>query len=184
MWFNELSEKNIHGLFKICSEVVSIDYLSSKKYVVAEKIEALFLNIPQVKIIGILQMFFKENIQIAVHPRNIVKNIVDLEQLKSNIISLEFYNKSFWLYCVYREMSFSNPSSDLLKNIYEYFNQPEGEVAGYYRDISFLEMYTNIDDNVFINVINSLLKQEDIVALRGVQHVFSKLVDNEKYIST
>ncbi|BCD05091.1 hypothetical protein BC30052_2146 [Bacillus cereus] len=28
-------------------------------------------------------------------------------------------------------------------------------------------MYTNIDDNVFINVINSLLKQEDIVALRG-----------------
>ncbi|MEH7419890.1 MULTISPECIES: hypothetical protein [Bacillus cereus group] len=183
VWFNQLSDEDLRNLFKICNKVVAIGYLNSKRYAAAKRIEALFLNTPQSKIMSKLQLFFNENIQIAVHPRNIVKKTEDLEELEKNIASLEFYNKSYWLYCAYREMSFSNPNSELLKKIYNYFNQPEGEVAGFYRDISFLEMYINIDDNVFINVINSLLKQEDIDVIRGLEHFFDNFIDNERYIA-
>ncbi|WP_454015779.1 hypothetical protein [Bacillus sp. Marseille-Q7846] len=137
VWFNELSEDNLRNLFNICNKVVAIGYLNSKRYAAAKRIETLFLNTPQSKIMRILLLFFNENVQIAVHPGNIVKNVEDLEKLEKYLVSLEFYNKSYWLYCAYREMSFSNPNSDLLKKIYNYFNQPEGEVAGFYRDISF-----------------------------------------------
>ncbi|MCM2534765.1 hypothetical protein NDK43_23525 [Neobacillus pocheonensis] len=183
-WSNELSEENFRCLFKICNEVITIEYLSSKKYVAGNRIETLLLNTPQNKRMNILDVFFNANIKINVHPGNIIKSIEDLEQLENNILPLEFFNKSYWLYYIYRECSFSTTNGDLLKKIYDYFNQPEGEVVGYSRDISFLESFIGIDDNVFINVINSLLKQEDIVVLRGLEHFLNSFIDNEKYIAS
>ncbi|PEK06527.1 hypothetical protein CN681_26040 [Bacillus toyonensis] len=182
-WFNELSEGNICELFNICKKVVAVDYLSSKKYAAAQRLETLFLITPQSRIMRILQLFFNKDIQISVYPGNIMKNIVDLEQLKNTIVPLEFYNKGYWLYCVYREMSFSNPNSELLKEIYNYFNQSEGEVSGYYRDILFLETYIKIDEDVFINVINSLLKEEDVVVLRSLEDFINKCIESEEYTS-
>jgi len=80
-------------------------------------------------------------------------------------------------------LSLLNSNSDLLHKIYQYFNQPEGEVAGYSRDITFLKSFIEIDENVFTKVINLLLKQEDIVVLRSLESFLLHCAKNEDYIT-
>ncbi|MFE4243738.1 hypothetical protein [Peribacillus butanolivorans] len=181
-WTKNLTDKDFQEIFIICNQVVSIDYLTPNIYSASKRIETLIKRIPLNKRQIVLDMFFEENVKIQLHPMNIVKNIDDLIQLEKSILKVEFFNKSYWLYCIYKEKSFLNPTSGLLKKIYEYFNQPEGEVVGYSRDISFLKSFIDIDENVFINVINLLLKQEDIVIVRSLESFLLYCAENEEYV--
>lgn len=182
-WAIELTENNFRDVFKICKEIDNIEYLNSKKYVAGNRIETLILNAPQNNRIEILGLFFHENIQIYVYPEIIVKSIVDLEQLEEIIVPLEFYNKSYWLFCIYRELSLSNPNSVLLNKIYKYFDETKGEAIGYFGDISFLESFIEIDDKVFINVINTLLRQGNAVDVRRFEHFLNNFINNERCIT-
>ncbi|OFD47716.1 ATP-binding protein [Bacillus mycoides] len=182
-WSQNLTDEDFYEIFRICNQVTAIDYLNSNSYNASGKIEILLLNTPINERITILNMFFEENIKISLHPLNIIKNVKDLTHLEQSILNVEFYNKNYWLYCIYREMSILNPNTELLKKIYEYFNKPEGEVAGYSRDITFLKAFIDIDENIFVNVINLLLEQEDIVFLRSVESFLLSCAENEEYIT-
>ncbi|HDR4425269.1 hypothetical protein [Bacillus thuringiensis] len=182
-WSQSLTYDDFYEIFRICNQVTAIDYLNVNSYGASKNIEILLLNTSINKRITILNMFFEGNIKISLHPLNIIKNVKNLAHLEQRILNVEFHNKNYWLYCIYREMSILNPNIELLKKIYEYFNQAEGEVAGYSRDITFLKAFIDIDENVFINVINSLLEQEDIVFLRSVESFLRPCAENEEYIT-
>lgn len=182
-WSSNLTDEEFQELFIICKQVTTIDFLNSNNYIAGQRLETLLANLPSSKKCIILIMFFELNIKINIHPYSIIKNVRNLYELEKNILPLEFFNKSYWLYCIYKEMSLRRPNKDLLNKIYDYFNQPEGEVAGYYRDINFIESFMDIDEDVFINVINLLLKQEDIVVLRSLEPFMLQLAKNDEFIT-
>jgi hypothetical protein len=182
-WCTSLVDEDFYEIFRIYNQVISIDYLNSKFYGSGKRMETLLLNTSINERLNILERLFEENVKINLHPMNIIKKIKDLNKLEESILKVEFFNKSYWLYCIYREMSFQNSNNDLLHKIYDYFNQPEGEVAGYSRNITFLKSFIEMDENVFTTVINSLLKQEDIVVLRSLESFLLYCAKNEEYIS-
>ncbi|MGG2103912.1 ATP-binding protein [Lysinibacillus pakistanensis] len=182
-WCTSLVDEDFYEIFRIYNQAISIDYLNSNDYNSGKRLETLLLNISINERLNILESLFEENVKINLHPMNIIKKVKDLNQLEESIINVEFFNKSYWLYCIYKEMSLLNSNSDLLHKIYDYFNQPEGEVAGYSRDITFLKSFIEIDENVFTTVINLLLKQEDIVVLRSLQSFLLHCPENEEYIT-
>lgn len=182
-WCTSLVDEDFYKVFRIYNKVVSIDYMNSKFYNSGKRMETLFLNISINEKLNILERFFEENVRVNLHPMKIIKKVKDLNKLEESILKVEFFNKSYWLYCIYREISFRNSNNDLLQKIYDYFNQPEGDVAGYSRDITFLKSFIEIDENVFTTVINSLLKQEDIVVLRSLETFLLHTAENEEYIT-
>ncbi|MEK4589800.1 MULTISPECIES: hypothetical protein [unclassified Bacillus (in: firmicutes)] len=181
-WSKDFTDVVFQKIFKICNEIIDIKFVNSKVYAASDRIEFIILNAPQEKKMDILKLFFKENLRMNIHPQKLVRNIDKLEQLEDIILGLEFFNKSFWLYCIYEEMSINNASSELLAKIYNYFEKSEGDVVGYLRDLSFLKLYIDIDDNVFINVINTLLNQEDILICGSIESFLKVVTDDEKYI--
>lgn len=182
-WCKNFTNEDFHKLFTICKDVTSISYINFNEYFASRRMELILKNIPANKKMTVLRNFFDENIKLSVHPDEIIKIEKDLNHLEQLVLNGKFYNKSYWLFCIYKEMSLREPSKELLDKLYNYFMQPEGEVAGFNRDISFLKVFISMDENVFINIIELLLQQDDSTVYSSLYKFIFNCAKNDDYIS-
>ncbi|MEG7967369.1 ATP-binding protein [Bacillus cereus group sp. Sample30] len=167
----------------VYKEINNIEYLNSRKNIAAKRIAFLILNISAEIRLSLLGLMFDENLIINIHPENIVKSVKNLEELEELVLSKEFFNKNFWLYCIYREMSIYHADRSLLQKIYAHFEQPENDVVGYLKDISFLEKFISIDKDVFIKVVKLILRQDNDTVYRSLDRFLMEVTEKEEYIS-
>lgn len=183
-WIINFSTEEFTQIFRVCKKITQINFLNTNTYIATRRIEFMIQKLSLEDRKNVLSLYFNEDIDLMLSPRNLLEKIEDIITLHEIELELEkssFQYKSYWLICLYHEISNREISDTLLYKVYGYFENLNTELKVVV-DISFLENFLILDQDIFKNVINALMEKEDAVSLEILSLFLAELIEMKENI--